>query len=335
MRPEWSESDQDDETITLSEHNIALLTSSFSGTLPNSEWRKVRNSFSAPDVSQIRCPRLNLVFKTSTKPEVRSADSERARIQGFVLDPVGPLARVVHALDPESAEGMSAEDAHSAAWDAIKLLGNASGQISKLRRRKILKAVNPDMQDLADEDTFSKAAPDLFGQGFEAKMKGRAKSLKLISASSSSKPHRPPRSFFEGAAPSAPREAAAIPTAGGRHPGGRKTNPRQLPGSSSPDCNRQRPTSTCYSMFSCCILSELNKYTSQKESGTLKGHLTGGSKGRREISTLLQQLAKGDPRSMGLRDSTRLQVYGNLYSLSAPECCRHLLMSRVYFRRRS
>ena len=183
VRPEWSESDQDDETITLSEHNIALLTSSFSGTLPNSERRKVRNSFPAPDVSQIRCPRLDLVFKTSTKPEVRSADSELARIQGFVLDPVGPLARVVHALDPESAEGMSAEDARSAAWNAIKLLGNASSQISKLWRRKIIKAVNPDMQDLADEDTFSKAAPDLFGQGFEAKMKGRAKSLKLISAS--------------------------------------------------------------------------------------------------------------------------------------------------------
>ena len=196
MRPEWSESDKDNETITLSEHNIALLTSSFSGTLPNSEWRKVRNSFPAPDVSQTRFPCLDSVFKTSTKPEVRSADSELARIQAFGLDPVGPLARVVHALDPESVEDMSAEDARSAAWDAIKLLGNTSGQISKLRQRKILKAVNPDMQDLADEDTFSEAAPDLFGQGFEAKMKGRAKSLKLISASSSSNPPPAPKKFF-------------------------------------------------------------------------------------------------------------------------------------------
>ena len=148
----------------MSEHNIALLTSSFSGALPNSERRRVRNSFPAPDVSQTCCPCLEPDFKTSTKPEVRSADSELARIQAFILDPVGPLARVVHALDPKSAEGMSAEDACSAAWDAIKLLGNASGQISKLQWRKILKAVNPDTQDLADEDTFSNAAPDLFGQ---------------------------------------------------------------------------------------------------------------------------------------------------------------------------
>ena len=122
-------------------------------------------------MSQTCCPRLELVFKTSVKPEVKNADSELTRIQAFVPDPVGPLARVLHALDPEN-ENITVDDTHSATKDAIRLLGNASSEISKLRRRRILKAVNLDMQDLADEDSFAEAAPDLFGQGFKARMKG-------------------------------------------------------------------------------------------------------------------------------------------------------------------
>ena len=35
---------------------------------------------------------------------------------------------------------------------AVKLLGNASVQISKLRRKKVPKLVNPDVQDLAEDD---------------------------------------------------------------------------------------------------------------------------------------------------------------------------------------
>ena len=112
---EWSDSEDDKEDdIALSEHNVALLTSAFSGTLTNSEHRRVRNSFPAPDVSQTRCPWLDPVFKTSVKLEVKNADSELARIQAFVLDPAGALARVLHALDPES-ENISMDDARSVA----------------------------------------------------------------------------------------------------------------------------------------------------------------------------------------------------------------------------
>ena len=154
---------------SLSEHNVDLLSSSFSSTLSNSERRKVRNSFPAPDVLQTHCPRLDSVFNTSTKPEVKNADSELARIQAFILDPVGPLVRVLHAMDPEGDQ-MPRDEACSVVNDAIRQLGNASSQISKLRK-KMLKAVNSDMQDLAEEDTFADAARALFGSEFEDKMK--------------------------------------------------------------------------------------------------------------------------------------------------------------------
>ena len=109
------------------------------------------------------------------KAEVKSADSELARLQAFVHDPVGPLTMVLHSMeDPQSSDEytISVEEARDAVSGAIKLLGNASSQISRLRRKKILKAVNPSIQDLAEEDLFSGSAPNLFGSGFERKMKG-------------------------------------------------------------------------------------------------------------------------------------------------------------------
>ena len=139
----------------------------------------MRNSFPVPKVSETRCPRLDTIFQTSAKLEAKTADAELARIQAFVLDPMGPLARVLHAME-DSGDNFAMEDTHSAMCDAFKLLGNASSQISKLRRKKILKAVKPDIQDLAEEEIFTGTAPDLFGQCFEAKIKERAESLKLI-----------------------------------------------------------------------------------------------------------------------------------------------------------
>ena len=83
---------------------------------------------------QTHCPRLDLVFKTSTKPEVKNTESELARIQAFILDLVGPLARVLHAMDPEGDQ-MPWDEACSVVNDAIRQLGNASSQISKLRKK--------------------------------------------------------------------------------------------------------------------------------------------------------------------------------------------------------
>ena len=87
---------------------------------------------------------------------------------------MAPLMQLQHALDEEGGESLSLETARSVLSDAIRLLGNASANISRLRRKKILKALNPDIQDLADEDIFRDAAPNLFGQVFVSKMKERA-----------------------------------------------------------------------------------------------------------------------------------------------------------------
>ena len=72
--------------------------------------------------------------------------------------------------------------------ESIQLLGNASVGLSRLRRKRLLKSVNPDIADLAEEEIFEEAAPNLFGSRFEKKMKERAESIKPLSASKSSCP---------------------------------------------------------------------------------------------------------------------------------------------------
>ena len=47
----------------------------------------------------------------------------------------------------------------------------------------MLKAVNADIVDFAEEATFNTSAPNLFGPVFEGKKNERAESVKLVTAS--------------------------------------------------------------------------------------------------------------------------------------------------------
>ena len=198
-------------TIKLSEYSESLLSSSFTTTLPNVERRKIRNAFPTPEVQQTRCPRLDSIFKSSSiKSEVKTCDAELARVQAFVLDPVVPLTNMLHHLENEE---YSVEDARSDLTDALRLLGNASAQISRIRRKKVIKALNPDIQDLAEEDELYKcAAPYLFGTGFEQRMKDRAESIKLLTKAKAP----PPKKFFRAGRSTVPRGGGGRYNRGGR-----------------------------------------------------------------------------------------------------------------------
>ena len=220
--PQWSDEEVDDErvgggtgTIKLSEHNERIVSSAFSSALPNTERRRVRNAYATTALPDTRCPRLDPVFKASlNKSGAKAVDAELARVQAFVLDPVAPLVHLLHKLDDEE---FTVEEARMATQDALRLLGNASAQISTMRRRKVLKNLNPKLQDMADEpELFSAAAPQLFGQGFESKMKERAKSLKILSTARSTSPPPKRRKFFPGSRPSAPSRGGGQFSRGGR-----------------------------------------------------------------------------------------------------------------------
>uniref|UniRef100_A0A1X7UC19 Reverse transcriptase domain-containing protein n=1 Tax=Amphimedon queenslandica TaxID=400682 RepID=A0A1X7UC19_AMPQE len=160
-------------------------------------------------------------------------------------------------------EELSVDQFKAALTTAVQLLGNASAQVSRLRRRKILKAINPEIQDLAYEDIFSSSAPYLFGEEFEPRMKSRAESLKILSSAKT--PHSPRRnSFFEGAAPLPPKEEATRNEEGSHGAPRRANRPNQGSDFSSegPCMSRQRLT---YIMHKSFDLSEYNtRYFGQK-----------------------------------------------------------------------
>ena len=99
-------------------------------------------------------------------------DRELARVQALMHDLVAPLLRVVNSINT-----IPVDEAGAALEDAVCLLGNASANLSQLRWKRVLKAVNPELTDLEEEDLFKTAAPDLFGSGFEQRMKERAESI--------------------------------------------------------------------------------------------------------------------------------------------------------------
>uniref|UniRef100_A0A1X7V3N1 Uncharacterized protein n=1 Tax=Amphimedon queenslandica TaxID=400682 RepID=A0A1X7V3N1_AMPQE len=101
---------------------------------------------------------------------------------------------------PERA--LSLEEDCACLKDAIRLLGNASSNLSRLRRLKVLKDVNPSITGLADEDLFREAAPELFGAAFEEKMKSRADAVKIFLSSKTNPQQK--RQFFPPGHPTAP-----------------------------------------------------------------------------------------------------------------------------------
>ena len=145
----------------LSENSMATVASSFSKPLANEERERFRNMFPPPDLPETKCPRLDSIFKSSAvKKEAKDSDCEFARQQAFIHDPAAPLIAMLHNMEQEDGEGLSVEQFKATLYAAIQLLGNASAQIC-LRRKKILKSINPEIQDLAEE-IFLAAAPYLF-----------------------------------------------------------------------------------------------------------------------------------------------------------------------------
>lgn len=217
----WPNSDDEEgdsqrEIVKLFETDKKLVQTAFSNTLANSERRRLRNSYPTTGLPQTKCPRLDPVFKSSlgSKTDVKAIDTELARAQAFVLDPVGPLSYMLGKL--ESDQGISFDELGKAIRESITLLGNASSQISKTRRKRVLKTLNPKMQDMADEqELFNSSAPQLFGPGFETKMKERSDSMKILEKSSTRPPPFKKKQFFRPSHPTGPQRGGGSANRGG------------------------------------------------------------------------------------------------------------------------
>ena len=76
---------------------------------------------------------------------------------------------------------LTSQSATEEAKAALMLLGNASTQMAKERRKKVTKDFNRDLMSLAEDlEMFEEAALLLFGASFEKKMKDHLESLKCL-----------------------------------------------------------------------------------------------------------------------------------------------------------
>ena len=184
--------------MSLPEEDTALVASALTAVLSNEERKRERVLLH----SQVSSRLVALSWTYSSPQRYPKKPRHWTRVQALLHDPITPLAKFLknfHSITPETA--------YEALKDTIFLLGNALGYISQLRRRKILKAINPELVDLPGENHFSSSAPKLFGSGFEKVMMERAESVKLLEAVKPG-PSLSKR-LFQEAAQLYPREAAA------------------------------------------------------------------------------------------------------------------------------
>ncbi len=169
----WEDTEPPAALVDVSENTASLLKSAFGKPVPNQERQSLRKPFPAPRVDQTKCPKLD---RGNISKETKDRDNMLAKAQTLFLDAVSNLLE--SALESANSGNLTPEASANA---ALALLGNASANLSKERRKLVVKDLNKDASSLAEnDDLFKEAAPMLFGEGFEQKLKNHVKLSKKI-----------------------------------------------------------------------------------------------------------------------------------------------------------
>ena len=165
----------------LSEETELLLKESLQKSLGNSRKRKIRERYPIPATVGMKTPKLDDLFtsaesKFTKDTEARAFEKDLVNTQGFLLDAARPL---ISMLEGAKSGNLSLTEVEEITKDALMLLANASSQISKVRRKRILKVCNPDLSGLVEkEELYTEAAPALFGGPICAEDEGESRGSK-------------------------------------------------------------------------------------------------------------------------------------------------------------
>ena len=150
----------------VSQATADLLKRSFV-SIKNKKRLATRNVYALPKVAVTKAPSLDQVMASQCSKSTKSNAWILSRIQALMLDAMAPLSEVMELFHSD-AEEISSEDIAKAVEAAITLIGNASSQLSTLRRTHVLREYNKDLLEWAQkrEAKFIENAPALFGQDF-------------------------------------------------------------------------------------------------------------------------------------------------------------------------
>jgi hypothetical protein len=164
--------------IQVSDDTTRLIKGTFKKPANNATRLHYRKGFSFPNVEDTKCPKLDPMIKQNLSKEAKDADASVVKLQTLTLDAIAPL---VHIVEEAQKGTLSSQKAAIAAKASIALIGNASVQMSRVRRKRILKELNRDLTPLAENtEMFEDATPLLFGDSFEKKMKEHVDALKCL-----------------------------------------------------------------------------------------------------------------------------------------------------------
>jgi len=198
----WSPADSESDTgesTKVSDSTARVIKDAFSKTLSAEKRKNVKRKFPHLDSVHTKCPKLDPAIKSKLPKQAKDTDENLVRLQSKVLDVASPL---VSLLESARRGTLTPKDAAETAQQALKLLGNASATISADRRQKATRYLNRELATLVKEpDTFSDAAPLLFGKEFDKQAKEHMDTLRSLQRSSSFSGGRSNQSFRRGRPP--------------------------------------------------------------------------------------------------------------------------------------
>ena len=239
-QPDADSDASEGETTRLSAITTKIVEDAFSRSLPNEKRRSIKRKQPVPDTPYTKCPKLDSTILSRLPRPAKDADRASTRIQTLVLDAACPL---INMLESARKGTLNTKEAAGSAQQALKLLGNASANISRERKQKATQHLNPELATLVDdEESFKDAAPMLFGKTFDQRAKDHIDAIRSLK-----KPHHfQEDSLFRGATPQCPGEVA---TAGAEE---HSRNPAtSRPGEKLNECNLYKKINECIELYKC------------------------------------------------------------------------------------
>ena len=181
----WQPDDSDaseGETTKLFTTTTKIVEDAFACSMANEKRRSLKRKQPVPDTPYTKCPKLDSTIQSRLLKSAKDADRASARIQTLVLDAAAPL---INILESARKGTLNTKEAAETAQQALKLLGNASANISMGRRHKATQHLNTELVTLLDdEQSFKDAAPLLFGKTFDQRARDHIEAVKSLKKTS-------------------------------------------------------------------------------------------------------------------------------------------------------
>ena len=155
-----------------------------------------------PDTPYTKYHKLDSTILSKLPKPAKDTNWASIGIQTLVLDVACSL---INMLESARKGTLNTKETAESAQQALKLLGNASANISRERRQKATQHLNLELATLVDnEESFKDTAAMLFGETFDQRAKGHIDPIRSLKKTSS----LPRDSLFRGATPQCPEEVA-------------------------------------------------------------------------------------------------------------------------------